>query len=69
MIAAARMARRLVRKMVKPVVLWWTDRALREAEDQADFYMHLRRSIVPMERRQRERAVQLVGRRNEIRTW
>lgn len=65
----ARIARRLVRKIVKPVALWWTARALREAEDQADFYMHLRRAAVPMERRQRERAVQLVGRRNEIRTW
>jgi hypothetical protein len=67
--AAARIARRLVRKIVKPVVLWWTDRALREAEDLADFYMHLRRCAGPMARRQRERAVQLVGRRNEIRTW
>ena len=66
---AARIARRLVRKLIKPVALWWTARALREAEDLADFYMHLRRSVPPMERRQRERAVQLVGRRNEIRTW
>jgi hypothetical protein len=68
-VIAARIARRLVRKIVKPVVLWWTDRALREAEDMADFYMHLRRSVPPMERRQRERAVELVGRRNEIRNW
>jgi len=68
-VTAARIARRLVRKIVKPVVLWWTDRALREAEDQADFYMHLRRSAGPMERRQRERTVQLIGRRNEIRNW
>ena len=66
---SARIARRLVRKIVKLVVLWWTDRALREAEDQADFYMHLRRSIVPMERSERERAARLVGRRNEIRGW
>jgi hypothetical protein len=66
---AARIARRMVRKIVKPVVLWWTDRALKEAEDQADFYMHLRRSIVPMERKQRERAVELVGRRNWVRSW
>ena len=69
MSAAARIARRLVRKIVKPIVLWWTDRALQEAEDQADFYMHLRRSIVPMERNERERAVRLVGRRNQIRGW
>ena len=67
--AAARIARRLVRKIVKPVVLWWTDRAIHEAKDRADFYMYLRRSAGPMERRQRERAVQLIGRRNEVRGW
>jgi hypothetical protein len=66
---AARIARRLVRKLAKPAALWLNARALREAEDQADFYMHLRQSVVPMERRQRERAVQLVGRRNQIRGW
>ena len=66
---AARIARRLVRKLVKPVVLWWTDRALREAEDQADFYMHLRRHIADIEKRARVRTVQLVGRRNQIRSW
>jgi hypothetical protein len=69
MTAAVRISRRLVRKLVKPVVLWWTDRALREAEDLADFYMHLRRCAGPMARRQRERAVQLVGRRNQVRGW
>jgi hypothetical protein len=68
-VIAARIARRLVRKLLKPAVLWWTERALHEAEDQADFYMHLRQTAVPMERRQRERAVRLVGRRNQIRTW
>ena len=66
---AARIARRLMRKLVKPVALWWNERALREAEDLADFYEHLRRAAPPMERRQRERAVQLVGRRNAIRNW
>ena len=66
---AARIARRLVRKIVKPVALWWNERALREAEDLADFYMHLRRSIVPMERNERERAVRLLGRRNWVRSW
>ena len=67
--SAARIARRLVRKLVKPVALWWTGRALREAEDLVDFYSHLRRSVPPMERSQRERQVQLIGRRNQIRGW
>lgn len=69
MITAVCIARRLVRKIVKPVALWWTDRTLREAEDDADFYMHLRGSLVAVEKKARARAVQLVGRRNEIRTW
>ena len=66
---AARIARRLVRKLVKPAALWWNERALREAEDQADFYMYLHRAALPMSRNYQERAVQLVGRRNQIRTW
>jgi len=67
--SAARIARRLVRKLVKPVALWWTGRALREAEDLVDFYAHLRRSVPPMERSQRERQVELIVRRNQIRGW
>jgi hypothetical protein len=66
---AARIACRLVRKIAKPVALWWNERALREAEDLADFYRYLRQSAAPMERHQRLRAVQLVGRRNAIRSW
>jgi|GEM_PF-5273624 len=66
---AARIARRLMRKLVKPVALWWNERALREAEDQADFYMHLSAHVVDIEKRARMRAVQLVGRRNTIRSW
>jgi hypothetical protein len=66
---AARIARRLVRKLVKPVALWLAERALREAEDQADFYMHVRSNIIEFEKRARVRTVQLAGRRNQIRGW
>jgi hypothetical protein len=66
---AARIARRLVRKIVKPAALWINARRLAAAEERADHLMHLRADIVPMERAERVRAVQLVGQRNQIRTW
>lgn len=66
---AARIARRLVRKLAKPAALWLTARALRRAEERAEYLMQVRRQIVPIEHAERLRAVQLVGRRNQIRAW
>jgi hypothetical protein len=68
-VIAARIARRLVRKLVKPVALWWTSQQLRRSEMLADHYHSLRVELVPLERREREQAVRLVGRRNQIRGW
>lgn len=69
MIAAARIARRLVRKIVKPAALWLNALQLRDAEEDADFYKQMRDNLVVVEKKARVRAVRLVGRRNEIRTW
>lgn len=66
---AARVARRLVRKIVKPAALWLNARRLAVAEERAEHLMHLRAHIVPLERAERVRAVQLVGKRNQIRAW
>jgi hypothetical protein len=66
---AARIARRLARKLAKPAALWLNARALARAETNAEHLMRMRAQIVPVERRERERAVQLIGRRNEIRGW
>jgi hypothetical protein len=66
---AARIARRLVRKLAKPLALWLTRRALRDAEERAEHLMRMRAHIVPIEKRERERAVRLVGRRNQIEAW
>lgn len=66
---AARIVRRLVRKLAKPAALWLAERALRRAEARAEYLMQMRRQIVPIERAERVRAVQLVGRRNQIRSW
>lgn len=66
---AARIARRLVRKIVKPAALWWNSQQLQRSEMLADHFRRLRTELVPLERREREQAVRLVGRRNEIRNW
>ena len=66
---AARIARRLVRKIVKPVVLWLADHRIAEAEARADHYMRLRSDLVGMEKDMRVHAVVLIARRNQIRSW
>lgn len=66
---AARIARRLARKLIKPAALWWTTHQLRRSEVLAEHYGALRKELVPLERREREQTVRLAGRRNEIRTW
>jgi hypothetical protein len=67
--AAARIARRLVRKIVKPVALWLADFQIAEAEAQAEHYAQLRADLVGMEKDMRVHAVVLIARRNEIRNW
>lgn len=69
MIAAARIARRLVRKLAKPFALWLADLKVAEAEGQADHYMQLRRELVGMELDMRKHAVVMAERRNEIAGW
>lgn len=66
---AARIARRLVRKLVKPMALRLADFQIAEAEAQADHYMRMRADLVGMEKDMRVHAVVLAGRRNEIRNW
>ncbi|WP_440966103.1 hypothetical protein ACL58G_07740 [Massilia sp. GER05] len=69
MIAAARIARRLVRKLIKPFALWLADLQIAEAEAHAEHYAQLRGDLVGMEKDMRVHAVLLVARRNEIRNW
>lgn len=66
---AARIARRLVRKIVKPMALWLADFQIAEAEAQAEHYMRLRADLVGMELDMRKHAVVLAARRNQISTW
>jgi uncharacterized coiled-coil DUF342 family protein len=66
---AARITRRLARKLLKPLALYLADLQVAEAQAQADHYKQLRRDLVGMERNMREHAVHLVGRRNQISGW
>jgi hypothetical protein len=66
---AARIARRLVRKLIKPFALWLADLQIAEAEAHAEHYAQLRGDLVGMEKDMRVHAVVLVARRNEIRNW
>ena len=66
---AARIARRLVRKLIKPFALWLADLQIAEAEAHAEHYAQLRGDLVGMEKDMRVHAVVLVARRNQIREW
>jgi uncharacterized DUF497 family protein len=66
---AARIARRLARKIVKPLALRLADFQIAEAEAQADHYARMRGDLVGMEKDMRVHAVVLIARRNEIRNW
>jgi hypothetical protein len=68
-IAAARIARRLVRKIAKPLALYLADLRVAEAETNAEHYAELRRDLVGMELNMRKHAVQLAERRNQIAGW
>ena len=66
---AARIARRLVRKLIKPFALWLADLQIAEAEAHAEHYMKLRTDLVGMELDMRKHAVVLAQRRNQIARW
>lgn len=66
---AARIARRLVRKLAKPAALWLNTRALARAEARAEHFYCIRVQSVPMELDERKRQVALTARRRQIEGW
>lgn len=66
---AARILRRLVRKLAKPVALYLNDLQLRQSEEQFEHFQAMRGLLPQYERHEKLRQVQLIGRRNKIRTW
>jgi hypothetical protein len=65
----ARISRRLLRKLVKPALLWLVEHQLRRANDRADHFYTMRVQSIPMELEEHKRAIALTARRNTIRTW
>lgn len=66
---AARIARRLVRKIIKPAALWLNDLQLRQSEEQFEHLQLMRGALPQHEQHEKLRQVQLIGRRNAIRSW
>lgn len=66
---AARIARRLVRKLIKPAALWLTDRALEASAYEATRLLQMREDIVGLVNNERVREIELVQRRREINNW
>jgi hypothetical protein len=66
---AARIARRLVRKAMKPAALWLTDRALTASAGEAARLLQMREDLVSLVRTERIREVRLMARRKQISTW
>jgi hypothetical protein len=67
--AAARIARRLVRKAIKPAALWLTDRQIGAAVYEITRLLEMREEIVGIVNSERVREVQLIERRNAIQKW
>lgn len=66
---AARIARRLARKVAKPAVLWWIEMQLLASEARETDCITARGVAVPLRPYERQRQVQLIGRRNLVRGW
>jgi Asp-tRNA(Asn)/Glu-tRNA(Gln) amidotransferase C subunit len=66
---AARITRRLVRKLIKPAALWLTDREMTACAYEAERLLQMREDIVDLVTNERLREVQLIQRRNTIRNW
>jgi len=66
---AARIARRLVRKIVKPVALWWTNWQLKQSREDVDYFESFRVLLAEKEHEQHVRQLRLTRQRNEIAGW
>ena len=69
MIAAARIARRLVRKLIKPVALWWNTWQIKQSRDDVDYFESFRALLAQKEQEQHLRQVRLQRARREIAGW
>lgn len=66
---AARIARRLARKAWKPVALYLVELQLASSQAREQDVITARGVTVSLEREERKRQVELIARRNLIRSW
>lgn len=66
---AARIARRLARKAVKPMALYLVELQLASSQAREQDVITARCVTVSLEREERKRQVELIARRNLIRSW
>jgi hypothetical protein len=64
---ATRIARRLMRKIAKPVVLLWTNCEIRRTQNELHYFDRVLRGLVPNDLRQE--LVELIAKRNRIQSW
>lgn len=69
MIVAARIVRRLARKLTKPVALRWTVWQLEKSKDDVSHFESVRVYLANKEQQEALRQVRLLRRRNEIAGW
>lgn len=67
MTAAARIARRLVRKIVKPVALWLADQKIRRAQDRFEYFDRILCGLTPYDLKRK--VIVLTARKREIEGW
>ena len=63
----ARIARRLVRKLIKPVALWLADRKIRRAQERFAYFDRILCGLTPYDLKRK--VVELTARRREIEGW
>jgi len=67
--AAARIARRLVRKAVKSAALMMLEAQLRSNQARVEHFSNPPRMLVPVQRKAHKRRIELIARRNQIQGW
>lgn len=66
---AARIARRLARKVMKPLALRWNAWQLKKSREEVDYFESFRARLAQCEAEQHRRQVRLLRARNQIAGW
>lgn len=64
-----RIPRRLVRKTIKPALLWINAWLYKQSEEEVEFLQRQRDCLISLEQREHRNQVKLAQRRNQIARW